>query len=57
MNERNVRIAFAFEGYRDLELKDNPRYVRWIFRVYSKVKGVEKERILSHHKCTEEEYA
>ena len=57
MNERNVRIAFAFEGFRDLELKDDPRYVRWIFRQYYKSGGEEKERLLSHHKCTDEDYA
>ena len=57
MNERNVRIAFAFEGFRDKELKDDPRYVRWIFRQYYKSGGEEKERLLSHHKCTDEDYA
>ena len=57
MNERNVRIAFAFEGFRDLELKDDPRYVRWIFRQFYKVAGVEFERLVPHHRCTEEEYA
>ena len=33
LNERNFRVAFAFEGYLDGLLKVDPRYVKWIFRI------------------------
>ena len=33
LNERNFRIAFAFSGYRDKQIKHDPSYVRYIFRL------------------------
>ena len=57
MNERNFKVAFAVEGFRTKDLKYDPRYVKWIFRLYGKKDGEEYEKILSHHKCTDEDYA
>ena len=33
LNERNFRIAFSFEEKKAKKLKDDPSFVRWIFRV------------------------
>ena len=57
MNERNFKVAFAVEGFRTKDLKYDPRYVKWIFRLYGKKNGKEVEKILPHHWCTEEDYA
>ena len=57
MNERNFKVAFAVEGFRTKDLKYDPRYVKWIFRLYGKKNGKEVEKILSHHWCTEKDYA
>ena len=37
-------------------MKNDPRYVKWIFRLAGKRKGVDFERILPHYKCTDEDY-
>ena len=57
LNARNHRVAFAFDGYLDEQLKADPRYVKWIFRVLYKKDGKFKETLLQYHKCTEEDYA
>ena len=57
MNEINFRAAFAFEGYNDEEFKNDPRYVRYIFRIQGKKDDKYYERILPHHVCTPEDYA
>ena len=36
LKERNFRIAFTVEDYAATETKDDPRYVKWIFRLYGK---------------------
>ena len=53
----DFRMAFAFEGYRYKKLKNDPRFVKWIIRFHGKRDGVEFERILPHHECTEADYA
>ena len=57
MNDINQRVAFAFEGFRDKILKDDPKFVKWIFRVYGRENGVEYEELLPYHRCKEEDYA
>ena len=56
LNSLNGRIAFSFEGYRDKNIKDDPRFVKWIFRIYGRKDGKEYEHLLPYHKCTQEEY-
>ena len=41
LNEINFRMAFSIEGYLDSEVKDDPRYVKYIVRVYGKKDGVD----------------
>ena len=57
LQENGVRFAFGIEGFLDKELKDDPRYVKWIVRTFTKV-GIDKktERILPYHRCTEEDF-
>ena len=57
LNLLNSRIAFAFVGYNERDLKDDPRYVRWIVRHTGKADGERWERILPYHKCTAEDYS
>ena len=57
LNERNYRIAFTVESYMSpKKQKSDPRYVKYLFRLYGKKKGKEYEKILSYHDCTEEDY-
>ena len=55
--ENDFKIAFAIQGFQTKDLKDDPRYVKWIFRIYGKKDEVEYEEILPYHKCTESDYA
>ena len=57
LNKIDFRAAFAFVGFTDEELKNDPRYVRYIFRITGKKDDEYFERILPHHVCTEEDYA
>ena len=56
LNENNFRMAFSVEGYLDLEIKNSPEYVKWFVRLYGIKDSVEYEKIIPHHKCTEEDY-
>ena len=58
MNEANFRIAVTIEDYYSpRELKIDPKYVKWIFRMYGKRNGVWWQELLPYHVCTEEDYA
>ena len=57
MNGSNSILAFAFEGYRDKDLKNDTKFVKWIIRIYGKKNSVEYEHLIPHHVCTEEDYA
>ena len=55
MNKSGYRIAFSFEGEFDHELKDDPRYVKILARLWTQKNAVKSETILSYHKCTSED--
>ena len=41
LKEKNFRLAVSIEDYfAPRRLKDDPKYVKWIFRLYGKKKGV-----------------
>ena len=54
--EKGIRLAFGIEGFLDKELKDDPRYVKNLVRFWGKKDGVEYEKLLPFHKCTEEDF-
>lgn len=51
LNDINYRVAFGVFGYLDGELKNDPRYVKWIIRHRGTKNGVNFEKILPYHKC------
>ena len=57
MKETNQRFAFAYLNYDTKELKDDPRYVKIIARMYIKENGNHREVILPTHRCTDKDYA
>ena len=57
LNERKMRFAFTFESYfKPYQQKNDPRYVKYLFRLYGKRNGIFYQRVLPYHKCTEAEY-
>ena len=56
MQSIGFKAAFSFVNYLDKELKDDPRYVKWIFRARGTRDGVSFERILDAHKCTRADF-
>ena len=56
LHDHDFKIAFAVEGFRSKDLKINPKFVKWVFRIYGKKEGKEYEQILPYHRCTDEDY-
>ena len=56
LNDFDFKIAFGVEGFRSKDLKIDPKYVKWIFRIYGKKEGKEYEQILPYHRCTDKDY-
>jgi len=52
----NYRFAFGVEGFLDKQFKDDPRFVKPFFRKVWRTGGVEFEKILQFHKCTDDDY-
>ena len=57
LNEIGYRVAFSVEGYHSREMKDDPRYVKYLVRIFGKKEGVEYEKFIPYDKCTEEDWA
>ena len=58
LKQSNFRIAFAVENYYPpFFLKNDPTYVKWLFRLYGKKDNKSYEVVLPYHMCTEEDYA
>ena len=49
-------MAVSFEGVFDEQLKYDPRYIRWFARTASMRDDKRFEKIIPHHKCTDEDY-
>ena len=50
-------MAVNVEDYhKPYELKDDPKYVKWIFRMYGMRDGVYFQRVLDYHICTDADY-
>ena len=57
LKQRNFRMAVNVEDYhKPYELKDDPKYVKWIFRMYGMRDGVYFQRVLDYHICTDADY-
>ena len=54
LTEAKFNIAFAIEGYIDGQLKNDPRYVKYMARIFTKTNGVDGETIVPFDFCTPE---
>ena len=50
-------MAFSVEGSVDGEMKDDPRYVKYVVRLIGKKEGVKQEKFIPYHKCTANDWA
>ena len=57
LNTINFRVAFTVEGYLDSKRKDDPRFVKYLIRLYGKKEGKTYERLVPYHECTPEDFA
>ena len=57
LNEINFRFAFSVEGYHSKEMKNDPRYVKYLVRVFGIKEGQEYETFIPYHKCTDSDWA
>ena len=56
LKENGIRFAFGVEGFIDKQIKNDPRYVKILTRIWGKKDGSSFEKILPHHKCTAEDF-
>ena len=57
LQESKMRIAFTLEDYYEpRRLKNDPKYVKWIFLKTTQVAGETIKTSLPIHKCTDEDY-
>ena len=56
LNQAKLRFAWTIEGYSDRELKDDPRYVKFLMRIAGRTDGKIFEQILDFHKCTDDDF-
>ena len=54
-----AKIAFTVEGYwsYEREAKNDPRYTKWLFRLFTIEGGETKSKELGLHRCNEKDYA
>ncbi len=57
LNQIKFKIAFSVEGYDDQEMKDDPRYVKFIVRLVGKKNNVPYQKMLAYRKCTDQDWA
>ena len=56
MKDKKIRFAFGMEGFLDKELKNDPRYVKNLVRMWGKKEGVAYEKLIPFHRCTEKDF-
>ena len=56
LNERGFRMAVSVESFLGKKQKNDPKYVKYIFRLAGKKNGISYQKILPYHTCTDEDY-
>ena len=56
LKEIGFKIAFSVEGYHSRDMKNDPRYVKYLVRTFGIKDGEQFEVILPYHKCTDEDW-
>ena len=55
LNDKNFRLAFAAQGQFDGKSRDDEKYVKWYARLSGQKDGIEINKPLPFHRCTEED--
>ena len=53
LNEANFRMAFVVEGFADRKRKADPRYVKYIARLWSENRGIQSYKHIPMYECTD----
>ena len=56
MNQIGFKLAFSVESYFNAEMKADPKYVKYIVRIYGLRNGIEFQEMIPFHKCTDDDY-
>ena len=56
LNQIDFRLAFSVENYHTREFKNDPRYVKYLVRIYGVENGEEYEHIIKYHKCEQKDW-
>ena len=57
LNKIGFKLAFSVTGYHSRELKNDPRYVKYLVRIFGIKDGKEYEKFIPYHKCEEKDWA
>ena len=52
MSDINFNIAFAVENYLESKIRIDPRYVKYMARLFTRTNNVESEKIIPFGVCT-----
>lgn len=52
MDDIGFRIGFAVENYLESKLRIDPRYVKYMARIFTRADNVESETIIPYAVCT-----
>ena len=55
LNEINFRMAFVVEGFANRKRKADPRYVKYISRLWSETDGIQSFKHIPMRECTDED--
>lgn len=56
LNEIGFRLAFSVRGFYDKQLKDDPRYVKYLAKIEGIKDGESFDKRIPFHKCTDEDW-
>ena len=57
LSERKFRIAVTIEDFfAPIAQKNDPKYIKWLFRLYGKRDGVFYQHMLDYHECTDADF-
>ena len=56
LSDIGFKLAFSVRGFVDKELKDDPRYVKYLARIIGKKDGEWYDKEVPYHRCTDDDW-
>ena len=56
LNDINYRLAFTVESFDDKKIRHDPKYIKYIARIWNEVDGVQTFTNVPLHECTQDDF-